>query len=158
VAVRRGDVVVHAGGLPVFNDFTPDWPPRKPVSGLTLEDKNGVATIACKGAGENGFSSETITLERAKRLCTIRRSTDKAVRWWFYGPATREGNTLRWASGASLRVVKGELTAYDPKGHNQALITGMGKLPLDDPMPTVYPTATVRPEGEEVVVEVRQRD
>ena len=57
---------------------------------------------------------QSVTLDRASRVCTIRRSTTNELRWWCYGPATRDGNTLRWPSGASLRVIKGELTSYDP--------------------------------------------
>lgn len=154
VALRRGDVVVHAGGRPVFVDFTPDWPPRRPVSDLTLNDDGRSAVIRCNGVAESGFHSQMVTLERPNRLTIVRR-TDTPVRWWCFGPAHRDGDTIRWPDQTSLRVSKGTLTAFDPEGHRPGLVTGMGLLKLPDPAPLTYPAATATPSDGELVLEVR---
>ena len=150
--VRNGELVVHAGGLPVFIEPA-DW--HEPVAGVhieRLEDNGQAATIHCTNSLGEVLSVE---LERAKQRITIRRHGKEDWRWWCQGVPTRKGPELRWKSGVTLRVVKGELIAYEPVGYKPPLAVGFGKLQMDDPSPIAYPKCTVRPTpAGEMVVEV----
>jgi hypothetical protein len=153
VGVRHGAVIVHAGGRPVFVDFVPAWPPRNPVTGLTLHDDGKVATISCTGVADSGYKQQKVTLTRPNQV-TILRTSDQELRWWCYGAATRDGDTVSWTDGTTLHVRKGHITHFDPQGYRPELVTGMGKLKLADPAPPTYPQVTARPVNGELVIEV----
>jgi hypothetical protein len=153
VGIKHGAVLAHAGGRPVFVDITPAWPPRDPVKNLTVKDDGKVATISCTGVADSGYKQQTITLKRPGSL-TISRATDQELRWWCYGPAKRDGDTLTWPDGTSLHVRKGHITSFEPEGYRPELVTGMGKLKLADPAPPKYAQASAKPTGAELVIEV----
>jgi hypothetical protein len=152
--VRNGELVVHAGGLPVLIEPA-DW--REPVAGVhtePVEDNGRVATLRCtNGIGE----VLSLKLDRSKQRVTIRRHGAEDWRWWCQGAPTRKGSELRWKTGVTVRVVEGELTAYAPAGYKPPLAVGFGKLQLDDPSPMAYPKCTVKPTpAGDMVVEVTQ--
>jgi hypothetical protein len=153
VGIKHGAVIAYAGGRPVFVDFTPAWPPLNPVKDLKLHDDSHIATISCTGVADTAYKSQTITLKRPGKL-TIRRVTDKELRWWCYGPAKRHGETLSWPDGTTLRLTKGHIASFDPQGHHPELITGMGKLKVEDPAPVKYPLVTATPENGELIIDV----
>ncbi|MCX5660868.1 MAG: DUF4962 domain-containing protein [Planctomycetota bacterium] len=153
-AVRRGAMVIHAGGRAVLNDFTPNWPPLAPVKDLAIADDGAVAVISCTGVAESGFTELKLALRRPSTLL-IERASGQPWRWWSFPGARVEGQTLRWPDGTTLRVVHGQIASHEPKGYTEDKVTGMGKLPLVDPLPTTYPVTTVAPSEGRVVVEVR---
>lgn len=153
VGMKHGAVLVHAGGRPVFVDFIPAWPPKNPVADLMLHDDGHVATISCTGVADSGFKQQILTLNRPGRL-TIRRVTDQELRWWCYGPAKRDGDSLTWPDGTTLHVRNGHFTGFEPQGYCPELVTGMGKLKLPDPAPPKYPQVTAKPTNGELIIEV----
>jgi len=153
VGIKHGAVAAHAGGQPVFIDFTPTWPPRNPVTNLTLHDEGKIATISCTGVPDTGYKQQTITLNRPNKL-TIRRLTDHELRWWCHGPTTRTADTLSWPNGTTLHLRKGHITSFDPQGYCPELITAMGKLKMADPAPMKYPQVTATPTDGEMIIEV----
>ena len=80
---------------------------------------------------------------------------DGDVSWTCHGKPEREENRLTWPNGTALSVSRGSITAWDPIGKTTDMRVGMGKLPLHDPWPTSYPTATAAPEEGMFRVEVK---
>jgi hypothetical protein len=152
--MRRGEVVIHAGGRPVYVDLGGGKQPPEVVTGVTLEDNGNRALLTCRGAAASGFTSQTLLLDRPDRL-TLIRETDAEQAWWCYGNPSRQGNTLRWEDGTTLQVKTGTLVSVDPKGYHDEKVVGMGKLRLVDPLPMTYPLVKAQPREKRLEVEVR---
>ncbi|MCC6444772.1 MAG: DUF4962 domain-containing protein [Armatimonadetes bacterium] len=154
--IRLGQVIVHAGGRPVWVDLYNIDSQLKPATDVVLADNGEMATISCAGAAGTGHSRQTLELKRPG-LLRIRRQADRDVQWWCYGRPVWKENNLTWPGGTRLTVTKGTIVSLDPEGYRDEKIVGMGKLKLVDPMPTAYPLVTVRPENGELVVEIRRK-
>lgn len=155
VGVRKGEVVVHAGGTPVLVDPA-DW--RDPPTSLrvrALEDKGEVATIRC--GGDKG-EVLTVELHRSEGRLVLRRQVPEDWQWWCQGSPLRAGNGVSWGRRVRARVVAGELTSWEPEGYAPVLSTAYGKLTMADPAPMRFPRATIRPPANgEIVLEVQAR-
>ncbi|MBI3839867.1 MAG: DUF4962 domain-containing protein [Planctomycetia bacterium] len=156
VAVRKGEVVVHAGGLPVLIEpmATREGP------GLTtqsLKDDMATATIRCADA--SGEKTLEIALNRPEQKVTIRRRVPGAWSWWCHGNPTREGNLLSWPQGVRLRVAAGEIASLDPDGYGPPLATGFLKLKLADPAYRKFPLFAIQPpRGDAIVIELSLKE
>jgi len=151
--VDNGQIVVHAGGQCVLAEpgLNHQLPPE--LGAPSIEDNGSVAVIRC---GQSPTNRLIIELDRPTRRLTIRRNVTPAWEWWCQGPPIREGNELRWRSGASLRVLEGELTRFNATGHAPVLATGFQKLKLADPAPMKFPLASAHASsGNEIVIEIR---
>jgi hypothetical protein len=144
-AMRRGLVIVHAGGRPVFVEGYNLHQQPEPVKGLTLNEEKDVSRIRCEG--------QTLELRRPGTLILHRKTTGD-VQWWCYDLPVRENSTLTWKDGTRLTVRRGTLLSLDPEGFRDEKIVGLGKLKLVDPMPTKYPLLTARPAEGEIVIEI----
>jgi hypothetical protein len=65
-----------------------------------------------------------------------------------------DGNTLTFENGVALKITEGTLEGLDPEGYVPALVVGMGKLTLEDPMAKKYPLVRIDPVEGKVELEV----
>jgi len=155
VGLKKGELVVHAGGRPVLVDqlkIGDDNKPPPPVDELLVADDGRLATIRCVGPKQAGLKEQRVELRRPGRL-TIRRESDRELSWWFAGEAKREGNSLRWPDGTTLAVTQGKIEHLDPVGYREAKVH-YGGMSFADPHPFVYPVVTARPERGKLVIVV----
>jgi hypothetical protein len=151
--MRRGAVVVHAGGRPVYVDHGDAHQPPAGAADLALEDDGRRAVLSCRGSAEAGYAFQTVCLDRPGRL-TLTRETAAEQAWWCYGNPHRDGGALRWEDGTVLRVVRGTIASLEPEGYRDEKVVGMGLLRLQDPLPMTYPLVRARPQGGRLVLEV----
>jgi hypothetical protein len=79
VGVRKGEVVVHAGGRPVLIELKSSREPAVPLTVDALDDDGQKAVIRCGGPGGHSLSVE---LNRPERKLTVRRRGAGAWQWW----------------------------------------------------------------------------
>jgi hypothetical protein len=143
VGVRRGEVVVHAGGQTlVVEPIT--W--REPPAALRIEsvqDNGEEASIRC--AGPEGRSLD-LTLHRPSRTLRLVRRVPGPWQWWSHTCPVAAANTLRWDQ-AQMALLTGTLHALDPTGFATQLSVGYGKLPMADPAPRHLPLVTMQPDA-----------
>jgi len=151
--MRRGTLVVHAGGRPVMIDEHSFYTETQPVEGLALTDDGQSAALRCGGAEDSPFSEQTVVLSRPHSLLIERRG-DGEVRWWCHGKPHRDRDMLCWPDGTMLRVTNGDILSVEPEGHFDEIVVGMGKLKCVDAMPVRYPLVTARPGGGVLRIEV----
>jgi len=154
VGMKKGGLIVHAGGRPVLVDQLPVDDinnPSDPMEGTTLEDSGGVAVIRCTGPAGAGLGQQKIELQRPDQL-TIERHASQPLTWWYGGEASRDGNRWQWPDGTQLEVQHGEVVSVDPEGFVETKIH-YGGMKYADPHPFTYPTITVAPvEGRIMIV------
>jgi hypothetical protein len=152
VGVRKGEVVVHGGGIPLLIE---------PMAGRdsstmrvqSLDDANATATVRCADA--SGQSSVEITFNRPGRSVTIRRRAPGDCSWWCHGTPTRDRDRLTWPQGAQLKVITGHIDSLVSDGYGPLLATGFLKLELADPAPMKFPLITIKPAADgQAVIEV----
>ena len=154
VGLRRGLIVVHAGGRPVFAEAYDYSKMPDAATEMSLTDDGHRALLSCVGSASTGFGRETLTLHRPGRL-TVSRATTGEVKWWCHGSPRQAGNVLRWDEGTTLEVTRGRITQVDPEGYHDAKIVGMGLLKCVDPCPMAYPQITAVPADGELTFVVR---
>jgi len=151
--VRKGELVVHAGGQPVLID-TLDW--HEPAPGVHIawvEDNGRMAAIHCTNSVGEVL---TVELHRPEQRLIVRRRATEDWQWWCQGAPTQKDSGLKWKSGVVLRVVSGEIESYEPRGYEPILSVGFGKLRLADPSPMAYAKCSVHPAANhEIVVEAK---
>src|SRR5262249_18526425 len=104
VAVRRGGLIVHAGGhrVPVIQLGAYDRnQPTAAVDESLLADDGRRATIRCVGPKLAGIGEQIVDLDRPSKL-TISRVTEKPLTWWYAGDPEQHGNSLKWPAGTQL--------------------------------------------------------
>jgi hypothetical protein len=151
IGVRKGELVVHAGGQPVLIDPV-DW--REPAAGIHIKgvkDNGSLASIQCTNSMGEAIAVE---LHRPGRIL-IRRHLKDDWQWSCQGSPVHTGNTLTWKRSARLRVLSGEIINWEPAGYAPILSVGFGKLKMADPAPMAFPRCTIRPDpNDEIVIEV----
>ena len=155
VGVRKGEVVVHAGGHAVL--IQPGATTNSPVGNkiLNVTDDGRHAVIRCD---TNSGISLTTDLDRQKAKLVICRSGSADWQFWCQGDPKRGGNQLRWQNGTTLVIREGRLADWSPHGCATTLSVGNGLLPLKDPAVRSYPLATFLPDtAGNIVVEIRCR-
>ena len=95
-----------------------------------------------------------IEIDRAARRMVVRRHSDADWLWWCQGDQRRNGNSLRWSDGTTLKVTTGKIVSLDPVGYQSEIRVGLGKLPLSDPASAKFPLATVHPVDGQIAIEV----
>ena len=140
--MRKGEVVVHAGGVPVvIEPMAGREGPGLKVQSLT--DDGQTARVRCADA--NGSRWIELALDRSRRTLTIRRHLPDPWSWWSHAVPERDGESLAWNHGARLRVVSGTIGSVSPAGYGPRLATGFLKLELADPSPRQFPQVTIDP-------------
>lgn len=147
---KSGETVVHAGGYVVL---------ATTATGTPEEQKNGTVGLV----DDETTATLTRTLNSTNTALTLTRPGSTTITWSglqtpveFHAqtvPAA-DGNTLTFENGVVLKITTGTLESLDPEGYVPALVVGMGKLTLEDPMARKYPLLRVVPVGGVVVVEL----
>jgi len=148
--LRKEQLVVHAGGFPVFISHgmyaAGDLPER------SLDDDGSVAVIRSAKAGDEQLK---VVLYRPDRLVIERRGSGN-WQWWSQGDPVRDGNRVAWGNRVRLEAKSGGIETWEPGGYAPKHAVGNGKLALVDPAAMDFALATVRPSDEgESVVEIR---
>ncbi len=153
VGVRKGEVVVHAGGRPVLIEPHASRQPAVPLTVDSLDDDGLKAVIRCSGPGGRSLNIE---LNRPERKLILRRRGADSWSWWCQGNPKRTGNQITWDAGTSIQVLEGEIRDWEPDGYATRLATGFDRLVMVDPASRTFPLASARPSrGGELVVEVK---
>ncbi len=155
VGVRKGEIVVHAGGWAVL--VQPGVTTNPPAAGAILQvtDDGRRAVIR---SGTNATASLQVDLDRRKGTLLILRNGSDPLHFWCQGEPKRNGDQLKWQNGTTLTVREGCLAEWSPEGYPTLLAVGNGLLPLKDPIAKSHPLVTVSPGTDgRIVLEVRQR-
>ncbi|MBI3850297.1 MAG: DUF4962 domain-containing protein [Verrucomicrobia bacterium] len=142
VGVRKGELVVHAGGQPVLIEPGVTSTSQTNITIQSLEDNGNVAVVHC---GSSNEMTLTVELNRRERRLMIRRRSAGDWSWWCQGNPKRDGNALHWGKQVTLTAKSGEIAAFDQIGYVLKLSVGNGLLPLSDPAGQKYPLVTVHP-------------
>ena len=152
VGVDNGQVVVHAGGQCVLAEPGLEHELPLELREPSLTDDGNAAVIRC---GQSPTNHLVIELDRVGHKLVIRRNVTPNWQWWCQGQPVRRGNEIRWDDSAGLRLLKGEITRFDPAGYAPVLATGFNKLKLADPSPMTFPLVTAQGlSNSEIVVEI----
>jgi hypothetical protein len=155
VGMKKGGLIVHAGGRPVLVDLlgvADTVKPPPPIEDTRLTDDGRQATIRCVGPKSAGLGQQIVQLDRPSRF-TIDRECSKPLTWWCAGDPRQDGPAAIWTDGTRLTVTHGKLTAINPKGYLETKVH-FGGMKFADPHPFAYPTFTVEPVDGRIVVEV----
>ncbi len=147
VGMKKGGLVVHAGGRAVLVDQTSTNDVNKPVSAvdeMLVADDGRTAMIRCIGPASAGIGEQVVEISRPGRL-TIERSTSKPMSWWYMDSPTMVGQSFRWPDGTELRVEHGRIVNHDPDGYTETPVH-YGGMKFADPCPRTYATVTVEPD------------
>jgi hypothetical protein len=136
VGVSKGQIVVHAGGQPVFVEPGIQAEPPPGLQVQSMEDKGDIATIRC---GKEQTNCLTIELNRPKRTLTIQREVAGDWKWSCQGHPVHQGNELRWGKQVRVRLLEGEIVDFDATGYAPPFATGFNKLKLIDPASMKFP-------------------
>ncbi|MEO2049508.1 MAG: DUF4962 domain-containing protein [Pirellulales bacterium] len=158
VGMKKGGLVVHAGGRAVLvdqlnvNDMNN---PASAVDEMLVADDGRLATIRCVGPTGAGLREQTVDLYRSglygSGRLVIRRETTQLLKWWYSGEASVEDNSLVWPDGTRLEVVMGNIESVDPTGFVETKVH-YGGMEYADPHPFTYQVITVK--GQSGIVEI----
>ncbi|MBM3265527.1 MAG: hypothetical protein FJY97_19190, partial [candidate division Zixibacteria bacterium] len=138
--VRRGEMVLHAGGRPFLVESNPWQQPPIPRKVNAISDNGRYAEIVC-GDDTNRFC---LALTRPGCLSVERQSAEPWV-WRCAGDPVVEGDTIVWPDGVRLIVQAGILTPFEPRVFTDTLSVANGLLVLPDPAPVSWTQVTVTP-------------
>lgn len=151
VGVWKGQLVVHAGGLPVLIETGIQDAPTNRIA-QTLEDNGAIAIIRC-GTGQTNHL--IVTLNRAERRLTIERNLPGDWVWSCHGAPTFYDGHLQWKGQAKARLLEGGGITFEANGYAPPFATGFNKLKLKDPAPMKFGRVTAKPSSTgRVVLEV----
>lgn len=155
VGLKKGGIIVHAGGRPVMVDqlgVADINDPKAAVEELLVADDGVQAMIRCVGPESSGLGQQVITLHRPARLC-IDRELSEPLTWIYSGDAKREGQSFVWSDGTRLTLTGGKIASITSQGYRDAKVHYAG-MQYADPHPFEYPTVVVEPEDGRVTIEV----
>jgi hypothetical protein len=154
VGMRKGSLIIHAGGRPVLveQQQLDDNKPAEAVDQMLVSDDGPNAFIRCVGPKSQGIDEQLIELQRPSRL-TVDRQCSKPFTWWCAGEPRREEYSLSWPDGARLAVRKGAIAQFNPEGFVETK-RHYGGMKFADPHPFTYPTVTVEPLDGRITLEV----
>ena len=147
VGMKKGGLVVHAGGRAVLVDQLPTNDtnkPAEPVDEMLVADDGRSATIRCVGPASAGIAEQLIELSRPGQL-TIERKTSQPMSWWHMDSPKLTEQTFRWPDGVELTVEKGRITQHKADGYTETPVH-FGGMKFADPCPRTYATVTIEPD------------
>jgi hypothetical protein len=138
--VRTGQLVIHAGGIPILMEPGLSEPP-KDLHVVSIEEKGETAAI------HSGNQSNRMEIAINRREGKLRVSKNSSGNWQWYSWATpvRDGTVLTWPKHATMRVLKGEIVSVEPDGYTPPFRTGLNKLQMADPAPKKFTLVTLKP-------------
>jgi len=154
IGMKKGGIVVHAGGHRVFVDAADVEDinkPREAAEETILRDDGTRASIRCV---DSYFGEQYVELERPADL-TIDRRTSETLTWWFSGPAEQNGNCWTWPNGVGLTVLKGEVISTTPPGVISEQLSPPG-FKFTDRHPFAYPRVSVKPVDGRITLRIHQ--
>jgi hypothetical protein len=155
VGMKKGGLIVHAGGRPVLVDrlgVDDTNTPPKPVDETLLADDGRHATIRCVGPTTAGIGEQFVDLLRPSKL-SITRATEKPLTWWYAGNPRHNDDSFTWPDGTQLKMTQGKIKSFAPKGYIESK-RHFGGMKFADPHPFAYPTVTVEPVNGKISLEV----
>lgn len=155
VAMRKGGLIVHAGGQRVLVDQLGVDDANKPAAAVDetlLADDGRHAVVRCVGPKSAGIGEQFIDLDRPSRM-SISRATDTPITWWYSGSPERRQNTLTWSGSTQLTITQGKIVQMAPQGFVETKRHYAG-MEFADPHPFTYPTITVEPQNGRIAVEL----
>jgi hypothetical protein len=155
VGVRKGEIVVHAGGVAVL--IQPGVTTNNPAGTNALDIIDDGRRAVIRAVGTNSSPSLLVELDRGQKRLMIRRTGLDAWQFWSQGEPKRDGLKLKWQNGTTLIVREGSIKDYSPQGYTSPMSVGNGLLPLKDPASYSHPLVTLSPAAGKTVIEVRAR-
>lgn len=177
VAIRRGRLVVHAGGQLVLADLTPAErvdvqrsreagtgiidldPPGLDLRVTAVTDDGTSATVECGNAA--GTALLRVVLDRERHRLLVERRDGQRRRWWSHPGAVQLDADLPawcWSAGGettTVRLRRGGLECWQPRGHRPDRRVGYGLLDVPCDSDLAYPLTAVTPDGDgRVTIEV----
>jgi len=155
VGMKKGGLLVHAGGRPVLVDRLDTNNVNRPapaVDQMLVADDGREAILRCVGPESAGIAEQRVVLQRPASL-TISRAMDRDMVWWSAGNPVHEANRLMWPDGTRLEVIRGTLLSVVENGFVEAKVH-YGGMKFADPHPMKYPVITVRPDRGRIVIRV----
>ncbi|HEX2477332.1 MAG TPA: hypothetical protein VHK01_21430, partial [Lacipirellulaceae bacterium] len=122
VGMKKGGLVVHAGGRAVLVDQLPTNDtnkPAEPVDEMLVADDGRTAMIRCVGPDSAGIAEQLIELSRPGQL-TIDRKTSQSMSWWYMESPELTAQTLRWPDGVEITVEKGRIAEHKADGYTES--------------------------------------
>lgn len=156
VGMKKGGLVVHAGGRAVLVDQLPTNDANKPaaaVEEMLVADDGRTATIRCVGPKEASIDVQTVELTRPQ-LLTIERHTTQPMSWWYMERPERDGSVLRWPDGTELRIEQGTISDHNDGGFVETPVH-YGGMKFADPCPRTYATMTISPAPDKIRLTIR---
>jgi hypothetical protein len=156
--MKKGALIVHAGGRAVLVDQLPTNDTNRPtaaVDEMLVMDDGRTAAIRCVGPKEFGIGEQFVELSRPARL-SIERHTSEAMSWWYMDSAQQEGQALRWPDGIELKVEDGTIVEHKPDGFVETPVH-FGGMKFADPCPRTYATVVVKPVANKIRLSIRAR-
>ncbi|HEY3391257.1 MAG TPA: hypothetical protein VGK58_01025 [Lacipirellulaceae bacterium] len=148
VGMKKGGLVVHAGGRAVLVDQLPTNDtnnPTSPVDQMLVADDGRTAMIRCVGPVSAGIDEQLVELSRP-RMLTIERKTSKPMSWWHMDSPKLIGQAFQWQDGVELKVAQGRIFDHKTDGYTEAT-AHFGGMKFADPCPRSYETVTVEPDA-----------
>jgi hypothetical protein len=120
---------------------------------VSLADDETTATLSRTLNGAN----TTLTLARPGSAEVTWSGLQTPIAFHAQIMPDTDNNTLTFENGTVLKITTGTLESLEPEGYVPALVVGMGKLTLEDPMAKKYPLVRIAPVDGVVVIAVRHR-
>ena len=155
VGLKKGGIIVHAGGRPVLVDqlgVADINDPKAAVEELLVADDGVQAMIRCMGPEASGLGQQVVTLQRPARL-RIDRELSKPLTWIYSGDAKREGQSFIWPDGTRVTLTSGEIASTTNRGYRDSKVHYAG-MQYADPHPFDYPTVVAEPQDGRITIEI----
>jgi len=155
VGMKKGGIIVHAGGRPVLIDqlgVADINNVKQSVNDLMVADNGSEAMIRCVGPEFATLKEQQIVLIRPGRL-TITREVTESLSWTYHGDPRREENSLVWPDGTRLTLDRGWIAEIEKDAHRDAKAHYAG-MQYADPHPFSYPVLTAKPEDGKMVLRI----
>jgi hypothetical protein len=144
VGMKKGGLVVHAGGRAVLVDRLPTNDanrPASPVDEMLVADDGRTAMIRCIGPVSAGIEEQLVELSRPGQL-TIERRASKSMSWWYMDRPQLSGQTFHWPDGVELTVEQGRIVDHKSDGYTETPVH-FGGMKFADPCPCSYATVAI---------------
>jgi hypothetical protein len=138
---KSGETIIHAGGAVVLATIAAGTAEETKSGTVDRKENGNVATLT---RNLNGITT-TLSIERPDQATLTWSGLQAPVEFHAHKLPKVEGNTLVWENGLVLEITAGALESLSPEGYVPAIVVGMGKLPLEDPLARAYPLVRVAP-------------
>ncbi len=150
---QSGETIIHAGGAVVLATKAAGAPDETKDGTVDLKEESNTATLT---RNLNGVTT-TLTLDRPDQTTVTWSGLQAPVEFHAHQLPKVEENSLAWESGVVLEITTGALENLDPEGHVPAIVVGMGKLPLEDPLARAYPLVRITPNEGAMTLRITRR-